>query len=339
MRRLVICFLLLGILLPGCGSVSVKMQPYSVSFLGLFDTVVTVVGRDVSEAALQTKAEAVRVDLERYHQLFDIYHSYDGIANLKTVNEQAGISPVKVDKDIIALLKDCKAYYTLTDGKVNVAMGGVLQLWHECRSYGITNPEFAMLPSAEKLKGASAYSDINAVVIDEAASTVYITDSRVQLDVGAVAKGWAAQRVAEKSPDGLLISVGGNVCVTGPKDTKGTPWVVGIQKPDGDGNVHTLNITNGCVVTSGDYQRMYMVDGKAYHHIIDPETLMPSTYWRSVTVVCDDSALADVLSTALFLLPLDAGKNLAEKCGAEVMWLNAEGDSAYTSRFQALIRE
>ena len=81
-----------------------------------------------------------------------------------------------------------------------------------------------------------------------------------------------------------------------------------------------------------------MVDGIRYHHIIDPDTLYPSTYWRSVTIVCDDSGLADALSTALFLLPLEEGQKLLDRCGAEAMWVDAEGILHYSPGFQALIR-
>ena len=133
--------------------------------------------------------------------------------------------------------------------------------------------------------------------------------------------------------------MGGNVCATGPKDEDGTPWRVGVQNPDGGDNyLHTLNITGGSVVTSGDYQRCYMVDGKIYHHIIDPATLYPSEYWRSVTVLCADSGLADALSTALFLLPYEEGLALAEASGAEALWVNEAGEQFYTPGFADYIR-
>ena len=161
----------------------------------------------------------------------------------------------------------------------------------------------------------------------------------MRLDVGAIAKGWSAQRVAENAPEGLLISVGGNVCATGAKDESGTPWIVGVQNPDGgDEYLHTLYVTRGSIVTSGDYQRYYVVEGEAYHHIIDPETRMPGKLWRAVTVVCEDSGLADALSTALFLLPLEEGMALAEQCGAQAMWVGLDGEKAYTSGFEAMIR-
>ena len=97
-------------------------------------------------------------------------------------------------------------------------------------------------------------------------------------------------------------------------------------------------MTDASVVTSGDYQRYFVVDGKVYHHIIDPDTLLPGTFWRSVTIVCADSGLADALSTALFLLPLEEGQMLLEKCGAEAMWVDADGNQFYSPGFHALIR-
>ena len=339
MKR-ILCLLLACVLLSGCAPAGAEPErkTYEATFLTLFDTVTVVKGAADSKEAFSEIAYAIRDGLQEYHQLFDIYNDYEGITNLKTVNDMAGQAPVKVDRRIIELLLDCREYYELTGGLVNVAMGSVLKLWHNARNNGINDPANASLPNTQELTEAAQHADMTAVIIDEEASTVYISDPKVQLDVGAVAKGWAAQRVAESAPEGLLISVGGNVCATGPKDEKGTPWVVGVQNPAGDNYLHTIYVSEVSVVTSGDYQRCYAVDGVLYHHIIDPETLFPGTYWRSVTIVCADSGLADALSTALFLLPLEEGKQLAETCGAEAMWVNADGNQYYTEGFQTLIR-
>ena len=332
--------LLLSLLLTGCAvQAEPQQKQYTATFLTLFDTVTTIVGRADSEEDFRKTSQAVHDELLEYHQLFDIYNAYDGINNLKTVNDNAGLQPVKVDSRILALLKDCKTYYEATGGKVNPAMGSVLKLWHEARNDGINDPQNAYLPDGEKLKEAAAHTDLNCVVLNEAESTVYITDPGLQLDVGAVAKGWSVQRVSETAPAGLLISVGGNVSATGPKDDAGTPWVVGVQNPDGgESFLHTLYLTKGSVVTSGEYQRAYRVDGKLYHHIIDPQTLYPSEYWRSVTVVSSDSGLADALSTALFLLPLEEGQKLLEPLGAQAMWVDREGNLFYSPGFEKLIR-
>ena len=340
MKRILCAFLLVCFILSGCAVIQPQSQTkqYTATFLTLFDTVTTIVGRSPSEKEFQEQAQQVHDGLQRYHRLFDIYNDYDGIVNLKSVNDAAGTAPVKVDPAIIELLLDCKVYYEITGGKVNAAMGSVLQLWHEARNDSINDPVHAYVPDADALKTASAHTDFDAVVIDEDAATVYISDPEIRLDVGAIAKGWSVQRVAEASPKGLLISVGGNVCATGPKDNSGTPWVVGIQNPDGGDYLHTIYVTGGSVVTSGDYQRYFVVDGKPYHHIIDPATLQPAGYWRSVSIVCPDSGLADALSTALFLLPQADGQQLLTQYGAEAMWIDAQGNIFYSPGFQALIK-
>lgn len=328
-------------LLSGCAAVGNNPAPtiYEATFLTLFDTVTTIKGAAESEAEFAETAQAIHDELERYHRLFDIYNEYDGVNNLKTVNDNAGIAPVAVDAAVIDLLLDCKAYYGLTGGKVNAAMGSVLYLWHEARSAGLDNPAEAKLPAMDALKAAAGHTDFDSIVIDEAASTVFISDPEVRLDVGAVAKGWAAQRAAENAPGGLLLSVGGNVCATGPKQ-ENTPWVIGVRDPAGSASdyLHTLYVSGGSVVTSGDYQRAYMVGGKIYHHIIDPDTLMPSEYWRSVTVICLDSGLADALSTALFILPQEEGQKLLDRCGAEAMWVDGAGNCFYSPGFEEKIR-
>ena len=340
MKRLIPVLLILSLLLSGCavGTQQTQVKQFNATFLTLFDTVTTVVGRAESQETFTRDAQLVHDKLLVYHQLFDIYNEYEGISNLKTVNDHAGIAPVKVDPIVIRLLQDCLRYYELTGGRVNVAMGSVLQLWHEARNAGLDDPLNARLPAWDDLEAAAQHCDITQMILDTEASTVYLADPMMRLDVGAVAKGWAVQQVAGEVRSGLLISVGGNVCATGPKDETGTPWVVGIQNPDGDDYLHTIYNTNSSVVTSGDYQRTYAVEGTLYHHIIDPDTLYPSRYWRSVTIVCDDSGLADALSTALFLLPLEEGQGLLERCGAEAMWVDARMERFYSSGFQELIR-
>lgn len=341
MKRLLCVLLLVSVLLPGCnaGQGAPDQKQYNATFLTLFDTVTTIVGKADSKEEFQKTAQQIHDALLVYHQLFDIYNDYDGINGLKSINDAAGKNPVQVDRRVIDLLLDCKDYYALTGGKVNPAMGSVLQLWHEARNDGINDPVHAYLPDQQALENAAMHTDFDCVVIDESAGTVFITDPQVSLDVGAIAKGWSVQRVCEVVPEGLLVSVGGNVCATGPKDSAGTPWVIGIQNPDGGSEyLHTVYLSRGSVVTSGDYQRAYRVAEKTYHHIIDPETLYPSAYWRSVTIVCDDSGLADALSTALFLLSLEEGRELAASCGVEVLWVDGSGQMYYTAGFESMIR-
>ena len=338
MKRLCALVLTLSMLLCGCTGAGEEQKQYSATFLTVFDTVTTILGRDSSEAAFTEKAQAVHDELLRYHQLFDIYNEYEGLNNLKTVNDHPG-EAVSVDKAIVDMLLDCKVYYELTGGRVNAAMGSVLRLWHEAREDGLNDFANAYLPDGEALAQAADHADWDDVLIDAEKLTVTIADPGLRLDVGAIAKGWSVQRAAETAPEGLLISVGGNVCATGPKDKTGTPWVVGVQDPDGGDNyLHTLYLTKGSMVTSGDYQRAYMVDGEIYHHIIDPDTLYPGKLWRAVTVVCPDSGLADALSTALFLLPIGEGQKLLDECESEAMWVDAEGNMYYSTGFEELIR-
>ena len=335
MRRCIAIGLILCLLFTGCSLPGKGKQQYQATYLDVFDTVTVISAVMDREESFRQQAEEIHGLLLRYHQLFDVYNDYPGLNNLKTVNDHAGIGPVQVDGEIIRLLKDCKDYYELTDHAVNAAMGSVLRLWHEARTAGLDDPAHAALPDAAALQKAAAHTDWAAVEMDEKAGTVYITDPELRLDVGAVAKGWSAQRAAEAAPEGFLISVGGNVCATGPKDDDGTPWVVGITDPDGGSEyLHTLYDTDSAIVTSGDYQRYYVVDGEIYHHIIDPETLYPARRFCSVTVICQDSGLADALSTALFVLPREEGETLAQSCGAEAMWVDLEGNRFYTPGFQ-----
>ena len=323
MRRL-LPLLLSVLLLAGCASPAAPEEEgakrYEATFLTLFDTVTTVVGYAESEEDFQATAQSLHDALLEYHQLYDIYSDYDGVVNLKAVNDAAGGAPVVVDRKIIDLLLFCRDLCEGTGGQVNAALGGVLA-------------------DAAALAEAARHADFSSVIIDEAASTVQITDPALRLDVGAIAKGYAVEQVCRAAPDGLLLSVGGNVRATGPKPG-GENWVVGIQAPDGESGafLHTLYVRDVSVVTSGDYQRYYTVGGVRYHHIIDPATCRPAAYWRAVTVLCADSGLADALSTALFTLPQAEGQALLDRYGAEAMWVDASGGEVFSPGFSAYLR-
>lgn len=330
--------LLAVLLLGGCAPKEPQQSRYQATFLELFDTVTTIVGYAPSEEAFRETSEAIHHALASYHQLFDIYNTYPGVVNLKTLNESAGIAPVEVDGKIMELLKFCREVYDATSGKVNIAMGSVLQLWHEARESGIADPANAKLPEEAALEEAAKHTDLSQLILDEEAGTVFYADPEMRLDVGAIAKGYALEQVCKTAPEGLLISVGGNVRATGPKPDGGS-WVVGIQNPTGeDGYLHTVEVQDISVVTSGDYQRYYTVDGVSYHHIIDPETLYPGRLWRAVTVLCPDSGLADGLSTALFLLPQAEGQALLDKFGCEALWVDSENHLHYSPGFRDDIR-
>lgn len=342
MIRRIVPLVLAIALLAGCGAPmdTVKTKQYQASFLDLFDTVTTIIGYAETEEEFGEITDKLRDELEVYHQLFDIYNDYEGISNIKTINDQAGIAPVKVDRKIIDFLLDCRTYYEMTGGVVNVAMGSVLSLWHEARTEGINDPENAKLPEEEALKEAAKHCSFDTVIIDEEASTVYLEDPEQSLDVGAIAKGWSTERICENAPSGMLVSVGGNVKATGPKPEKNSSWVVGIQSPDGTTGkyVHTVYVNRESVVTSGDYQRYYMVDGEKYHHIIDPDTLYPAVRWKAVSIVCEDSGLADALSTALFLLPQEEGQKLLDQCNACAVWIDLDDVITYSTGFEELIK-
>lgn len=331
--------------LSGCQRKPV-LNRYDAQFLSLFDTVTSVVGYAEDKQEFTDYVQAFHDELLVYHQLYDIYHDYDGINNLKTINDNAGISPVKVDSRIIDLIEYAKEMDVRTGGRMNIAMGSVLSVWHEYRTEGIDDPANAELPPMDLLREESRYMDISKVIVDKAASTVYLEDSRMSLDVGAIGKGYATEQAAKKlEADGLkyaLISVGGNVRAIGTKGDE-TKWTVGIQNPDLQSEetyLHKVRIQDQSLVSSGTYQRYYTVDGKTYHHIINPDTLMPSEGYSNVSILCDDSGMADALSTAVFNLNLEDGKKLIESFDhVEAMWVLADGSEVYSSGFKQYIED
>ena len=339
----IICLLLsftLIISLFGCSSKANKR--YTTTYTDSFDTVTTIVAYDSSQKAFNASSELLQNELNRYNQLFDIYSEAPG--NLGTLNKTAMEAPVKVEKDVIELLKYGKEAYKESDGKLNICFGSVLELWTKARETAVADEKKAYIPDMKELKKASRHTNPDDLVIDEKNSTVFFKDKGLRLDVGAIAKGWTAQRLTEFiSENGLwesyMLNLGGNVVTKGFKENDGSSkWNIEIQNPNPKSSTPagTLSLTDRSVVTSGNYQRFFVYDGKSYCHIIDTKTLMPARYYAGVTVICEDSALADRLTTQLFVMPIDEGKKLVESLdGVEALWINLRFGYARSSGFDA----
>jgi thiamine biosynthesis lipoprotein len=331
--------LLQTLTLSSCAKVKKQYSEYS---FDLFDTVTKITGYAESEDEFQEINAWIMSELWEYHRLFDIYKRYDGMENLCTINELTDSvhRTVNVDIRIIEMLTYAIEMYEKTGGKVNVAMGSVLSIWHDYRQSGEADPFSAQLPPMDKLLEAAKHTDINALVIDRENNTVTITDPEMKLDVGAIAKGYAVEMVArkleEKGISGYVLNVGGNIRTIGAKGD-GNPWKVGLENPfdnEDEPYIAYLYLDGGSLVTSGSYLRYYIVNGKRYHHIIDPETLMPSEAYTSVAVLCESSAMGDALSTALFCMDLESGMALVESLdGVEAIWVLSNGDIKRTSGF------
>ena len=335
---LVLC---LSLLFSLCGCAKKRS---SISWFDMFDTVTVLLGYTSTEEEFSQYSGFIKEKLMEYHKLYDIYHSYPNMNNLKTVNDNAGVAPVKVDQKIIDLILLGKELYTLTNGKTNIAMGSVLSLWHDARETAEENPDLAALPDQQALQEAALHTNINKVIVDQENSTVFLEDSQMRLDVGSLGKGYAAEMVCQAAQEqgftSGLLSVGGNLRAIGKKPDG--MWTGGIQNPwnPGESSDYTVYLQDCSLVTSGDYQRFFEVGGKRYHHIIDPATQMPANYVNSVSVRCKDSGVADGLSTALFNMPVEEGMALIESLpDTEAIWMLPDHTVKMSSGFDQWCKE
>lgn len=217
----------------------------------------------------------------------------DAEKEIKRINEKFSISNEVdlCDEEVTLLLKKADEITKKTNGAFDLRVAPVVRAWgfyseaFRDKSYKVPTDEELKLAMAEMKKGE-------------------------ELDFGAVAKGYCADKVAGilrgEGIESAILSLGGNVVAIG-NNTNGKPWNVGIKNPFGEGLYATLEVSDTSVVTSGDYVRFFESDGKKYHHIIDPVTGYPAEgELTSVTVICEDSATADALSTAFFVMGKDS---------------------------------
>lgn len=270
--------------------------------LMLMDTVVDVRVDGRNSAELVAEVFATMENLEGILSRF-IYGS-----EVSEINRRAG-QWVKVSPVTLEVIELGLEMGELTGGAFDITIGAVLDLW----GFGSGN---YYVPTEEELAVSLAAVDYTKVEIDKAQNKVRIPVGGV-LDLGGIAKGYildtATARLRDAKVERSIINAGGDISVIG-RRPDGKPWRVGVQNPDNPTEIRwILPLDDKSVVTSGDYQRYFMVEDERYHHIVDPRTGSPTRELRSVTIVGKDSATSDALSTAVFVLGWKEGRALVER--------------------------
>lgn len=312
-------FIALFFLATGCGG----SREYS-SQEFLMDTIVEITAYAGSEEEAREGTQAAFDKIKAIADLTDRFPEKGSAAYERSdvcrINTMAGIEPVQVSDAVLEMLVLSQKYYEITEGAFDVTVGPLMDLW----GFG-TKPA---VPDAAAIREKLKLVGMDKMTIDPQKKTVYLARPGMAVDLGGIAKGYAAEAAAKVLRDrGIsqaVINAGGNVVVLGGKKGKDR-WKLGIQDPRNSGGlIGVLALKNKVAVTSGDYQRYFESGGKRYHHLLDPETGMPARGAISVTVVCDSSAVGDILSTALFVLGPEKGLELAESLqGVEAVFVSA----------------
>lgn len=309
-----------------------KIQEYS-SEEFLMDTLVRISTYGTDTTLLQESTAKAFQEMRRLADLTDRFSNASG--DIAQINALAGIRPVVVDKDVFRMLEMAQEYSRLTNGAFDITIGPVMDLW------GFGQPR-EQVPAPDELRKALSLVGSEDLILDEQEQTAYLKKVGMSIDLGAVAKGYAVENAAqvleEARINSAIINAGGNIRVIGKKESA-KEWKVGIQDPrNPQALIGILSLENEAAVTSGDYQRNMQINGQIYHHILSPRTGYPADELMSVTVIAEDSAEADLLSTALFLMePEQAFAFVTKRQKTEAILITADKRILLTPGLQGRI--
>ena len=252
--------------------------------------------------------EQVFREFDRLEALLSIWKPGSDVVR---INEAAGRTAVAVSRDTIVVLEAAAQASEWTGGKFDITFGALADIW----KFGHDQDD--TVPDRRAIEARLPLVDYRFVHVDRAAGTAFISKAGTRIHLGGIGKGYAVDRAAvilrARGLSDFLIQSGGDLYVAGLND--GAPWKLGIADPRGTGGqtFATLELSNGTLSTSGDYERFFIENGIRYHHLLDPDRGTPAAGSRSVTIVADSAMLADVLSTGVFVLGPEAGMALLER--------------------------
>jgi thiamine biosynthesis lipoprotein len=269
------------------------------------------------------------------HELFKEIQHIDDLASfhkpsaLMQINEHAGKGPFKADPELLRLIEEALRIAQQTNGAFDPTIGPVSVLWQ------FSGDQEPRLPSESEIKEALTKVGWQRVKIDKDAGTILLPEPGMALDLGGITKGYALNRAADmlkkSKVSGALVNIGGDILAYGEKEP-GKPWRVGVEDPRDKSSVAAVTeLKDKLIVTSGDYERFFIKDGKRYHHILDPATGYPASTLRSVTVVGPIGTTLQPLGTATFVMGADKGLKFVKTIqGAAGLLIDAEGRFLFT---------
>jgi len=255
---------------------------------------------------------AVNAVIDRLQEIEARMAHNQATSEIAAVNQKAGIKAVPVSQDTFLVVAKALDFAQITGGKFDPTIQPIVDLWQ------IGSPA-ARVPAAAEIASRLPAVDYTAIELDPARNTIWLTKPGMGLDLGAIAKGYAADEAAailrQHGIKSALINLGGNIYAVG-SNPSGKPWRIGIQDPLDERNkyIAVLEVIDETLVTSGAYERFLEVEGQVYHHILDPTTGYPAvTDLLSVTIMTTKSIDADALSTSVFILGREAGWELINR--------------------------
>ena len=255
--------------------------------------------------------KAIKEAIEKLNDIDDKMSAFKEYSEISKINSKAGATPEAVSKDTYFVVKKAVEYSKILEGTFDPTIRPLVKLWN------IGTKEEA-IPEKSQIGETLKLVNYNDVILDENENSIMLKHKKQALDVGGIAKGFAADEVRDifykHNIKSALIDLGGNIFALGSKED-GAPWKVGIQnpfKPRGE-YIGILSVKNKSVVTSGNYERYFMKDGKRFHHIIDPKTGYPSqSKIISATIISDNSIDGDGLSTGVYIIGIDKAMKIIE---------------------------
>lgn len=269
-------------------------------------------------------AQAFSASFARMREIEERMSLRNSNSEIAQINQNAGKHPVVVSADTFSVIQKALEIAALSRGAFDPTVGPLVQAW----DIGGDNPRKPSQGEIEELLPLIGY---DRVVLDENASSVFLKDEGMVLDLGGIAKGYAADEVAkilfEHGVNHAIVNLGGNVLTIG-KRMDGTPWRIGVQDPEAlrGEYVMILSLIDQTLVTSGPYERFLELDGEVYHHILNTKTGYPvKSDYTSVSIITENSLLADALSTSLYALGYEDGMALINTLeGVEAIFMTKE---------------
>jgi thiamine biosynthesis lipoprotein len=321
-------------LLVGCASVPGQSDPVVVKRAQMqMGTLVSITVVARNEAVAHAAATAGFAEIRRLEELLSTWIS---TSELSRVNASAGIKPIHVSTDTLAVVHRAMQAAEMTDGGFNIAIGPAVEAW------SVTDGQ--RIPEESELDALRPLVDLQAVHVDVREQTIYLDKAGMRIDVGGIGKGYAADQAVEALRRAGAIA--GVVALSGDIKTfgripGGKRFPVGIQHPRKDGSVLAwIDLEDEAISTAGDYERFFERDGVRYHHILDPRTLQPARSCQSVTVVAREGIWADGLDTGIFVMGVELGMQLVEALpDVEAIIVDAEGYVHVSSGLRDRIRK